>query len=214
MKSFSSFIEKLSKNIRGPLPGEETHLPLEAFSAKYLDLKPNKQTRKSAVLILLYPSANEIYFPLIVRSLYDGFHSGEVGFPGGRYELTDEDLIQTALREANEEIGLNTGDVKILGTLTEIFIGPSNFFVLPVVGYLPYRPEFLPDDREVKDVLEVRLDYFLQPNSISSSVINIPGDIVRTPHYTLQDHKIWGATAKMINELLAVLSRDSNVSKI
>lgn len=214
MKSFYSFIEKLSTNLKKPLPGEKAHILMEAFSAKYLDLKPNEQTRKSAVLILLYPSSNKIYFPLILRPVYNGFHSGEVGFPGGRFELTDEDLIHTALREANEEIGVKMEDVKILGNLTEIFIGPSNFFVLPVVGYLPYKPEFLPDAREIEDVLEVRLDYFLQPNSISSSTIKIPGDIVRTPYYTLQGHKIWGATAKMINELLAVLSCDSNVSKI
>jgi len=213
MKSFYSFIEKLSTNLKKTLPGEEAHIPMEAFSAKYLNLKPNEHTRKSAVLILLYPSGNEIYFPLIVRPVYNGFHSGEVGFPGGRYELTDEDLIQTALREANEEIGLKIDDVRVLGTLTEIFIGPSNFFVLPVVGYLPYRPEFLPDDREVENILEVNLDYFLKPNSISSSAIQIPNEVVLTPHYTLLKHKIWGATAKMIKELLAVLNNDCTISK-
>lgn len=118
---------------------------MEAFSASYLGVRPTEQTRKSAVLLLIYPFKDEIYFPLILRNSYDGFHSGEVGFPGGRYEQTDQDLIQTALREANEEIGLCSEDVKILGTLSEIYIGPSDFLVLPVVGYIPYRPHFMPD---------------------------------------------------------------------
>jgi len=205
---FSLFQEKLTENLKKPLPGHPAHRMMEAFSAAYLGMRPTEQTRKSAILFLLYPFNNEIYFPLILRNSYDGFHSGEVGFPGGRYEQTDQDLIQTALREANEEIGLRLQDVKILGTLSEIYIGPSDFLVLPVVGYIPYRPDLLPDPREVQQILEAKLAYFSDPKIIGCAEIRIPGDVVLTPYYEINGHKAWGATAKMICELLTVIHND------
>jgi 8-oxo-dGTP pyrophosphatase MutT (NUDIX family) len=207
-QTFSSLIETLDKNLQKTLPGAKAHQIMEAYSAKYLTIKPTEKTRKSAVLILLYSIDDEIYFPLILRNLYNGFHSGEVGFPGGKYEETDENLIQTALREAKEEIGLNVDDVKILGTLTEIYIGPSDFNVLPVIGYLPYRPVFLPDSREVQQIFEMKLDDLKKNENISFTEIQIPNDVVLTPYYKVQNHKVWGATAKIIVELLSVLNRN------
>ncbi len=208
-RCFSLFIEKLNNNLRRSLPGEAAHRIMEARSANYLNIKPDEQTRKSAVLILLYPVDNQAYFPLILRQRYAGCHSGEVSFPGGRYELTDETLINTALREANEEIGLVVDDVKVLGTLTEIFIATSNFLVLPVIGYIPYRPQFVLNTREVNCVFEVDLNCFLNPENTGVGEILIPGETVLTPHYEVEGNKIWGATAKMIIELLLVLGDDS-----
>lgn len=212
-KIFSSFIKKLKFNLKYPLPGEAAHQVMEATSAAYLGVKPNDKTKKSAVLMLLYPFKDEIYLPLILRNSYHGVHSGQVAFPGGRYEQTDSDLIHTALREAQEEIGLNIADVKILGTLSEIYIAPSDFLVLPVLGYLNYRPEFLPDPREVKAVFETRLDHFSESDSVRCSEILIPGDRVLTSHYEVNGHKVWGATAKMIWELLALLNADRLLTK-
>ncbi|MFS2187269.1 CoA pyrophosphatase, partial [Mucilaginibacter sp. Mucisp84] len=125
-----------------------------------------------------------------------------------RNRVVNISITYTALREAQEEIGLKIADVTILGTLTEIYIAPSDFLVLPVIGYLNYRPEFLPDPREVKVVFETRIDHFLEPNSVGCSEILIPGDRVLTPHYEVEGHKIWGATAKMIRELLSVINAD------
>lgn len=208
MKSFNSFIEKVRNNLKKPLPAEASHQVMEALSAKYLGQKPDEQTRKSAVLILLYPHEGEVYFPLILRPLYNGFHSGEIGLPGGRYELTDKDLIQTALRETEEEIGIKIEEIQVLGTLTEIYIGPSNFFVLPVVAFLPYRPKFIADKHEVEEILEVKLNYFSDQKVLDSATIPIPNDLVLTPYYKVKDHKVWGASAKMINELLLISVSD------
>ncbi|MBE4948190.1 NUDIX hydrolase [Chryseobacterium culicis] len=204
-QNFSLSIEKIQENLKKELPGEKAHQIMEALSARYLTLKPTEKTRRSAVLMLLYPINNDIYFPLIVRNSYDGFHSNEVGFPGGRFEISDENLIRTALRETQEEIGVNSDEVKILGTLTEIYIGPSDFNVLPVVGFLPHRPNFKPDSREVQQIFELKLEYFSDPNIMGCSEISIPGDLVTTPNYDVNGHKVWGATAKIIIELLSVL---------
>lgn len=211
IKSFSIFIRQLSKNLKKPLPGEAAHRIMEASSAKYLGVKPNKKTRRSAVLILFYPVEDEVYFALIVRAAYDGIHAGEVAFPGGKYEQTDENLINTALREAKEEVGIRPDQVKILGTLTETYIAPSNFLVQPVIGYIASQPNFIANGREVEAILEIRLSYFCNPGSVRFSEILIPGDVVSTPHYELEGHKIWGATAKMIIELLVVVN--GNFSK-
>lgn len=205
IKSFCSFIGQLEGKLKKPLPGQEAHRIMEASLASYLGVKPNEKTRRSAVLLLIYPVNDEVYFPLILRAAYDGVHSGQIAFPGGKYEQTDENLINTALREAQEEVGIRSDQVKILGTLTEIYIAPSNFLVLPVIGYLPCRPGFLANDREVEAILEVKLDYFCDTDIVKYSKILIPGDVVSTPYYELQGHKIWGATAKMIIELLVIV---------
>jgi 8-oxo-dGTP pyrophosphatase MutT (NUDIX family) len=202
---FSSFIDQLKFNLTKPLPGEAAHQIMEAKSAAYLGVKPTDDSRKSAVLILLYPFEDEVYLPLILRNSYDGAHSGQVAFPGGRFELTDTNLINTAMREAQEEIGLNIADVNVLGILTETYIAVSDFLVLPVIGYINYKPDFLPDVREVKEVFEIKLSHFAEPASIGCSEILIPGYQVFTPHYEVRGHRTWGATAKMICELLTVL---------
>ncbi|MCF0065074.1 CoA pyrophosphatase [Dyadobacter chenwenxiniae] len=204
--SFSLFIDALTQKLKYPLPGESAHRIMQASTKLRLTFKPNARTRKSAVLVLFYPYKDEIYFPLILRPAYDGVHSGQVAFPGGRFEPTDENLIRTALREAQEEIGLRLNDVKILGILTELFIPASNFYVLPVIATMPYRPDFYPDPREVEDIFEIKLKEISDIEIIGSSDIQVRGEQVHAPHYTVQGYKIWGATAMMISELLTVLN--------
>jgi len=211
--SFSSFINHISQNLKNPLPGESAHRIMQATSSLRLNFKPNNRTRKSAVLILFYPYQNEIYFPVILRPAYDGVHSGQIAFPGGRYELSDENLIRTALREAQEEIGLRLTDVTILGSLTELFIPPSNFYVLPVIATMPYRPDFYPDAREVEDIFEIKLEEISNSKIVGYSDIQVRGENVYAPHYEVQGYKIWGATAMMISELLTVINAADTSAK-
>lgn len=206
VEKFASFIDQLVQHLSFPLPGESAHVTMQATSKLRLNTKPNPRTRKSAVLILFYPRQNEIYFPLILRPTYDGAHSGQMAFPGGRYELSDEDLIRTALREAQEEIGLRLTDVKVLGPLTELFIPVSNFYVLPVIATIPYRPEFYPDAREVDEIFEIKLEEISNPDIVGSEYLQIRGEQVFAPHYNVRGYKIWGATAMMISELLWVIN--------
>lgn len=203
--SFNAFTEHLQQRLQNPLPGEAAHQKMASAARYRLGIKPNERTRRSAVLICFYPFQNSIYLPLILRPQYDGVHAGQMAFPGGRMERFDENLTRTALREAQEEVGIRVSDVKVLGLLTELFIPPSNFFVQPVVGILPYRPDFYPDPREVEAIVEVDLDTLLDETIVGDSQIEVRGILVDAPFYQIQGHRVWGATAMMISELLMVL---------
>ena len=187
-----------------PLPGATAHQKMLSATRIALKILPNERTRRSAVLILFYQHRDEIWLPLILRPKYDGVHAGQMAFPGGRFEKTDESLIRTALREAQEEIGIKANDVQILGVLSELFIPPSNFYVLPVVGILPYRPDFYPDPREVDQVFEVKFSEMNDEKIVGLTEIDVRGVLIDAPFYDIQGHKVWGATAMMISELLAV----------
>lgn len=202
---FHDFINHLQSKLLLPLPGQEAHLKMASSTRLRLKTQPNEKTRRSAVLILFYPYRDKIWAPLILRPKYDGVHAGQMAFPGGRYEKTDEHLIRTALREAQEEIGIKASDVHVLGQLTELFIPPSNFFVLPVVGKLPYKPDFYPDPREVEAVLEVSLDELMDENIVGDTQLEVRGVTIETPFYDIQGHKVWGATAMMISELMTLI---------
>jgi len=204
--TFHSFTEDLRQRLAKPLPGEAAHAKMASEARYRLGIKPNDRTRRSAVLICFYPQNNSIYLPLILRPKYDGVHAGQMAFPGGRAERIDENLTRTALREAQEEIGIRVSDVKVLGLLTELFIPPSNFYVQPVVGVLPYRPDFYPDPREVEAVVEVALDTLLDETIVGNSTIEVRGITVDAPFYQIEDYRVWGATAMMISELLAVMA--------
>jgi 8-oxo-dGTP pyrophosphatase MutT (NUDIX family) len=204
--SFHTFTEHLRLRLQKPLPGESAHKKMASASRLRLNVKPNERTRRSAVLICFYPYQNSIFLPLILRPQYDGVHAGQMAFPGGRMERFDENLTRTALREAQEEVGIRVTDVKILGLLTELFIPPSNFYVQPVVGMLPYRPDFYPDPREVEAVVEVDLETLLDETIVGDSQIEVRGVLVDAPFYQIQGQRVWGATAMMISELLMVLA--------
>jgi 8-oxo-dGTP pyrophosphatase MutT (NUDIX family) len=202
---FQDFIKNLHAKLQEPLPGRAAHLKMMPVSRLTANIQPNETTRKSAILILFYPSENEIFLPLILRPAYDGVHGGQMAFPGGQKEKEDENLIRTALRETQEEIGIKAIDVKVLGKLSEIFIAPSNFHCQPVVGYVDYTPNFYPDAREVDSIFEVNLDEILNEKIISMSIVKTRGYEFEAPCYVIQNRIVWGATAVMIAELLEVI---------
>ena len=167
-----------------------------------------KDTPKlSSVLILLYPKDNELYTVFIKRQEYDGVHSRQIAFLGGKFENKDINLINTAIREANEEIGIEVSSLEVLGQLSELFIPPSNFLVLPVVAYMPEIPLFILNNKEVNKVIEVSIKELMSPENISENEFLIIGTKkIYAPYYNFNQHKIWGATAMIVSELIEVLS--------
>ena len=206
MNDFAAFIDKLNLRLQQPLPGIDAHSIMASETRLKLKMpSPNERTRESAVLILFYPSENQVFMPLILRPQYDGVHGGQMAFPGGRAEREDENLIRTALREAQEEIGVRVSDIVVLGKLTKLFIPPSNFYVQPVVGYMTRKPDFYPDPREVDKVIEIKLEDLKNPAIIGRKTLNVRGVEVDTPYYDILETTVWGATAMMISELLFII---------
>jgi 8-oxo-dGTP pyrophosphatase MutT (NUDIX family) len=211
MKDFATFIEKISIRLQKPLPGLDAHKKMASESRLKLKMpSPNERTRESAVLILFYPSENKIFAPLILRPQYDGVHGGQMAFPGGRAEKEDENLIRTAMREAQEEIGVRLTDIKVIGQLTKLYIPPSNFYVQPVVGYMNHKPDFYPDAREVDKVIEIALEEIINPEIIGRKMLSVRGVDIDAPFYQIKEHTVWGATAMMIAELLTVVQEIEN----
>jgi 8-oxo-dGTP pyrophosphatase MutT (NUDIX family) len=202
------YFERVRRRLQAALPGERAQLKMAATGRTRLGLspEPDAATRTGAVLILFYPHEGLIYVPMIRRPVYPGVHSGQVAFPGGRVDETDESIIATALREAHEEVGVRPAEVEVLGLLTPLFVHASNFMVHPVVGAARSRPDFKPDPYEVDALLEVPLTELQDVTRIGSKEIIVrEGIAIQAPYYDLQGHTVWGATAMMLSELLEVL---------
>lgn len=204
----AALFRSLKKRLAQALPGVAAQEKMASSIRSALRLKahPDEFTRKSAVLILFYPYDGQIYFPMIVRPVYTGVHSGQVAFPGGRMEETDRDFADTALREALEEIGIQPAAVDVLGLLSPLFIPASNYMVYPVVGATELRPDFLLDLKEVAQLVEVPLAQLQDITRIGSKEIIIRDNtVIQAPFYDLQGQTVWGASAMILSELLAVL---------
>ena len=204
--NFADFVYSLNKRLsEQPLPGHESIMQKMAPYRLKLKIETNASTRRSAVLMMFYPKGEDIFLPLILRPQYDGVHGGQMAFPGGRAELKDKDIQATALREAQEEIGIKATDVKVIKNLTELFIPPSNMFCQPVIGYMPTRPDFYPDEREVAGIFEVSISEILDPSIVQVRTVETRGEKLETPCFVIQEQIVWGATALMIAELVEVL---------
>lgn len=168
----------------------------------------------SAVLCLLFPVEDELHVLLMKRKEDRTAHSGQVSFPGGRFDETDANLRATALREAKEEVGINEHEVEILGSLTSLYIPVSNFNVFPYVGFARQQPVYNLSQNEVAYTLEVPIKELLHPDrKIVTDVVSpaVPDVIRQVRAYNLEDGTIiWGATAMMISELEAVLGEIGN----
>lgn len=164
--------------------------------------------RRAAVLALFYPKNKQWHIVLIEResSNPNDRHGGQIGFPGGRYEDADEIMKNTALREAEEEVGVPSSSVEILGPLSDLYIPVSNFLVYPFVGFTTSRPSFIPQLSEVRSILEVPFSSFLDPSNLRKTNMKLAQNITLrdVPFFSINGKIVWGATAMMLNELLEV----------
>jgi 8-oxo-dGTP pyrophosphatase MutT (NUDIX family) len=205
---FNEFIGRLKYRLALPLPGANAHWMMAHPYRKQNFLYRNEpeDAKKGSVLILLYLVDNSVTTTLIVRQDYDGVHSGQVAFPGGKFEEADIDLKTTALRETSEEIGIIPSEIEIVGQLTKLYIPPSNFLVHPFIGITNFKPSFHPDTSEVKEVLEVNIHRLLDNSIIGEKEILLANKMrVRSPYFDINGHTVWGATAMILSELRQIL---------
>jgi 8-oxo-dGTP pyrophosphatase MutT (NUDIX family) len=203
------WIERLGQRLQAPLPGLEAQMRMAPDSRQALLKAQNfiipDDAKRSAVLMLVYPSADGFYMPLIERAAYDGVHSRQIGLPGGQTEPGDLDAIDTALREAEEEIGVSRHHIEVLGLLSSLYIPPSNFHVQPVLAVTQQRPAFVLDPVEVASLIETPLMPLLQGQYRGQSTVQVRGGAWQVPSFSIQGHVVWGATAMMLSELVAVM---------
>jgi len=201
---YSDFFRSLKLELEKDLPGLSAQLKMAP------EIRPSSGYGKglnAGVLILLYLKNQDIYVALIQRTEYDGAHSGQISLPGGKYEEIDKTLIQTAIRESQEEIGIDPQEIEILGSITPLHIPVSNFFVQPVVGMYKSTPVFVPDLNEVEKVLEIKLNDLLKPSNISSKQFAFGSINFDAPIYKPNNLVIWGATAMILSEFLEIIDR-------
>lgn len=204
--SFEELTQKLSERLLLELPGATAHEPMRAIpiGSTIPKFEHKLPAKPGSVLILLYEEDGIVKFPLIKRPEYLGAHSGQISLPGGKAE-NGETPIETALREGEEEIGIDGSKVKVLGRLSDFFVIPSNFLVTPIVGTIS-NPIFTPDKREVARILAADLFHLLREEAVLQKEIIAAGQYrMIAPHFEIDGEVVWGATAMMLNELRLVV---------
>jgi len=163
--------------------------------------KRDTPPKQSAVLILLYPEADDrLNIVLTLRTAGLRGHSGQVSFPGGRQDEDDDSFTATALRETCEEVGVCGDDISVIGELAKFYIPPSHYDVYPTVAYYDGLPEFKPNPAEVAEVFGFAVEDMLNSRFRHIETRHIQGYSVKVPYYDVQGHKVWGATAIMLSE--------------
>lgn len=208
MIDFEKLIKGLEDRLKRPLPGPMAHEKMRAIpvGSKFPRFEHKQPPRPGSVLVVLYPDQDKILFPLIKRPDYKGLHSGQVSFPGGKAEK-GENAIEVALREGNEEIGIDTKQIHIIGRLSNFFVIPSNFMVTPIVGFTSKRPSLIADPFEVAKILHGDIQSILPEDALQEQEI-LAGDVypMKAPHFKIENEIVWGATAMMLNEFRMVLN--------
>lgn len=213
------------------LPGfEDWSSPVDVPNLNRPPVRPHElpgQGRVAAVLLLLYPLSEtnfsgsgsqlegslDLNLVLTKRNAGLSSHAGQISFPGGTREPT-ETLWQTACRETFEEIGVGGGadaqsnQIELIGQLRPVYIPPSDFTVSPFVGWQDSAPQFICAPEEVEAVIETSLSHLLQPRTLKmGEVVSASSKRINVPFYEVQGHRVWGATAIMLSELIERIRR-------
>jgi 8-oxo-dGTP pyrophosphatase MutT (NUDIX family) len=206
VSSVSPWLSLLRAALARPLPGLSVQMGMAPVPRPGTDriLDPTLNCRRAGVLVLFYPCGGELCLVLTRRTDAVDTHRGQISLPGGSMD-PGEDAVSAALREAWEELAVDTGPLEVLGELSPLYIPPSAFCIYPVVAYGADRPNFVPNPGEVAEVLEVSLAHLLDPVTRGEEIWPIRGVDVRVPFYRVGHHKVWGATAMVLCELLELI---------
>ena len=200
-------IDKIKERLSTPLPGQDSQYQMAPMGRKE-DAKQVESYTAAAVLALIYPKDDEHHMVFIQRTSHEkDKHSAQIAFPGGKIEENDESIISGALREAEEEIGVNPAHVEILGELTPLKIPISGFEVFPVLGYSKNALNFIRQETEVQRIIEVSIVDLLDPKFRIKKTLKLStGMILKdVPAFNFDEDIIWGATSMMLNEIIDIL---------
>lgn len=193
------------QHLTGNLPGERAHKLFSPPQRLVPDDKTLKELnpKEAAVLILLFDQGKAFPQTLFMeRVAYNGVHSKQISFPGGKREEEDLDFAQTAIRECIEEVNAHKESIELLGNLSTLYIPPSNFIVHPYVAWYHAPPVFKGNPREVKRLFSVGLDELIDVKNQHMQTIDVRNEIIQCPAFNVHSNVIWGATAMILCELL------------
>jgi len=202
-----NIIDRLRIELNNPLPGESAFrrvLPPD----RTLDPPSGiTEINQAAVLMLLFPRKGKLSTVFIRRPSFMKFHAGQIALPGGQFEPEDKNLTETALREAAEEIGINSGQVEIIGRLSTLYVRISNFSIHPFIGWSSVVPSFHLDTNEVADIHIISVDDLLNPEILQDRKVETSHGLNEFPGFHLDDIFIWGATAMILSEFIEVYKK-------
>ena len=204
--NFYEFEHRLLKLKNKSLPGIKSHIELAPENRlKLLKNQLKIEKKDAAVSLCFFADSNQnTRIPLILRNTYDGVHSNQVSFPGGKKEDLDINLVETAKRETTEEIGLKNNKMKLQFKLTDIYIPPSNFLVRPYIFTIGDEPIIKPDPDEVVEVLTPELSSLIKLEIKHGQTNN---QKIKNPYFLIENHIVWGATAMILNEFLSLFNQ-------
>lgn len=205
----TDWLRRLRSRLAQPLPGLTAQLRLAPNPRTGWDpLKFPDGARAAAALVLVYPHDDELHLALTVRGSGLRNHTGQVSLPGGRVD-DRESFEDAALREAQEEIGVDPRVVELLGRLTPLHIPVSGYVLNPVVGFTSIRPAFQRAEWEVARIIEAPVSLLADPRAIKretrTRVTNGQSIDVDVPFYDIGGEKVWGATAMVLSEFSALV---------
>jgi 8-oxo-dGTP pyrophosphatase MutT (NUDIX family) len=200
--------ELLRRRLAAPLPGLDAQMrmsPRPRLGAESgIDVN---SLRPAAALLLIYPHEDAWHMPLTLRGSNLRHHTGQISLPGGRLDA-GESVEQAALREAHEEIGVTPVDVDVLGRLTPLPVYVSGHLLHPVVGFAARRPDFNLHSHEVERLIEVPIAVLREPDRVlweERTRILPPQGVMNVPYFDVLDARVWGATAMVLSEFVAVV---------
>lgn len=202
------------------LPGIDAQLSMAPADRKQALEKAEQkavQKRYAAVSVIVSTEPTAESLILIQRSQYEGVHSGQLAFPGGKKEESDFDFYETAVRETREEIGIELEEHHFIRKLTPLYIPPSNFEVHPFLFYTNNRLQFTIDPYEVAAVISLPISVLIDDQTVSKREIDTSYNFkIKTSVFTFGEHVVWGATAMMLAEVkqMLLLARNSAINQI
>ncbi|MEP7196773.1 MAG: CoA pyrophosphatase [Saprospiraceae bacterium] len=201
------FLESLALRLLNKLPGSEAHLQMAPFPERLREI-PAHDHSEAAVMIVLMKESDQFFFPLIQRNPSSELdpHKGQIALPGGRFEEGDHNLVFTALRETYEEIGIDNSQIKIIGSLSPLYIPVSKNLVQPYIGWCEKKPILIKQDKEIHEIFSCTLEAVLNLDNLTHKVISTSyANQLKVPGFLFGDRWVWGATAMILAEFAEIL---------
>lgn len=205
-----NLLSQIRVEIELGLPGIQAQNKLSPVKSAGKYRTAPQDHKKACVMGLIYPNGDELDMVFIERTFShpDDKHGGQISFPGGKLEEQDDSYLIGALREVEEEIGIPSEKITVIGQLTELYVFASNFLVYPFLGYMDETPMFVPQVEEVASIVSFPIEKLLQADIIDTKDLQVRDFLMKdVPYYKLNDHVLWGATAMITSEIVELIRK-------